>query len=165
MYTIEAAKWKDIEPFWAEWRTYDLVTPTPAVKENISRVWINLEDILRYDETKTFVFFSDEEPLGCLRVMNLSSTPLKVSGIGNVAVTQRLRGNGIGKRLMEVAEMYLLASGYPVVVLHPSEYTKQSGFYKGLGYIPYRNVLLKFFGGVTLSLDDLDKVIELTGKF
>ena len=167
MYTIEAADWEDVKVLWTQWRTYDLNNRTPQTLATIDRVWVNPDDLLKFKQGKTFVFLSDGVPLGCLKLIDFSSfhPRLRVVGIGNVAVDHSIRGSGVGKHLMRVADLYIRVMGYDVAMLYQSEYSKLSQFYENLGYRTHEKIMLRYYGDTILSNKELNEVVKKIGKF
>ena len=201
MYTIRSAEWGNVKDLWEKWRTYDLVNPTPTLRlENrIKKVWIDPTDLFAPRVEKTLVLIDkdwadpspdmDEIPdlvrngitaegkiLGVLQIQDFSTIhpPLRVAGIKNVAVPHELRNNGIGRKLMEAADLYLKFLRYDLSMLYSSMYASQYRFYEKFGYERYdeeflldrpRRVHLKFYTNTGLTGAELSDLIKKAGKF
>ena len=179
MYTIESAKWGDIEPLWLQWRTYDLENPEPTIKldEPTKIVLMNPLDTLKKQDLKTLVLKNDEEILGCLLVVDFTQVGrnIKVCGIQNVAVPHNLRNNGIGRWLMYAADLYIKENKYDLSILYSSLYATKRDFYEKFGYDRHEKVFefdgrqkqahLKYYKHVGLPMNELDELILAIGKF
>lgn len=178
MYKIESMPWGIVEPLWERWHTYDLKNPEPTVKiAPPVKVWVDLDDIMGYEDEKTLVFRQDNEPFGVLQVRHFISHLRSIAGIKNVAVKHEFRNNGIGRKLMEVANVYIKNNGFQLAMLYSSLYASQYGFYEKFGYNRHetqftfpgvegpRQVHLKFYEDIDLPIDELNQLIKDVGKF
>lgn len=165
--TIQTAEWEKIAPLWAKWRRYNLSDMSPPAKREMGDTWIDAKNIFRPEEIKTLLFSVGGVPVGCLRIRDFSGIypRIKVAGIGNVAVDPAFRGNGIGKSLMEIADIYQRFFGYQVSILYSSQYTKQLGFYESLGYTVEGKVLVKCYGAIALGATGIKTMAKNAGKF
>jgi predicted GNAT family N-acyltransferase len=83
------------------------------------------------DEATHFVVYDADagEPVGTARVRSLDAETAKVE---RVAVRPQHRGNGLGERLMDLAEDAAREQGHTRVRLHAQ--TAVESFYESLGY-------------------------------
>ncbi len=106
----------------------------PSTAEQIERRFHALREAA---DARVFVAEgADGTPVGWIHVFGrrmLESDP--DAEIGGLVVDERLRGRGIGKALMAVAEEWAREKGYRAVCLRSNVIRKEAHeFYKGLGY-------------------------------
>lgn len=138
--SVSSEVWDNqIKNLWELYRLYDMQDTTPSIKMDpaVDNVWIDPSDIFDYQKEKTLAFSLNNHVFGMLRIQDFSdkSSYLKIAGISNMAVQEKFRNNGIGKKLMEVADLYIKFSGYDVSLLYPSLYATECSFYEKLGYM------------------------------
>ena len=147
--------------------------PIPMVKD----VSIDLSSILVYQKEKTLMFLYNNSPIGVLRIRDFSDKNplLKIVGISNVAVDQGHRSSGVGKKLMEVADLYIKSLKYDVSILYSSLYATRYSFYEKLGYKELEDkfffdnkdykVHVKYYNKIEENKEELKKTINKIGKF
>lgn len=74
--------------------------------------------------------YSGKELVACARLGQVTNGAIR---IGRIAVRKDLRGNGLGKKIVEYAENVGYKSGYNKFFLIAQSYAK--GFYEKMGYI------------------------------
>jgi GNAT superfamily N-acetyltransferase len=178
MFTIETIDWKKIKYQYEKWRLYDVTGPAHVLK--VDKVFIDIEDILSipksmgqcfdFNNDKAIAFFKDKEALACLKIQTFSNPSSlypwpKIAGIKNFAVNQAYRNNGIGRRLMEIADLYFNLMKYDLVLLYSSQYASQYGFYEKFGYDKHEDVHLKYYNNINLGIRELNEIIKEIGKF
>lgn len=183
MYKIVSIPQKDwnntVKQLWEEWRTYDLQEKEPIIEKipAIKEVSIDLNDIISYEREKTLLFFYNNVAIGVLRIQDFSdkSSLLKVAGVGSVAVDQKYRNNGVGKKLMEIANLYIKSSKYDASILYSSLYATQYNFYEKFGYKTLDDefifndkkykVHIKYYNKIKDDKEELVRLIKKIGKF
>lgn len=88
------------------------------------------EENAREAECRHWVAASGEEVVGC--VLWLPEGGPGEGRLLQMAVTPRLQGTGLGRRLVETLERAVGEAGHPVITLHARDLAV--GFYERLGY-------------------------------
>lgn len=163
MFTIESVQWNTVKLFWERHKNYDMTLP--IISLSMDKVYIDTDSILKYEKEKTFGFYHDGVLRGVGQIQEKIEGYPKVACIANMAVDSQYRTNGIGKKIMEVMQLYIQYNQFDMSLLYSSYYATQFHFYNQFGYLPYGNAMIKFFRNLTISSNEIDKKIESIGRF
>lgn len=87
------------------------------------------EDLSGEVNETTFAAIDEGRVVGCLMLKHVSDEEIKFR---QMAVAEGMQGKGVGRKLMEAAEVWAWENGYHKISLHAR--ITAEGFYAGLGY-------------------------------
>lgn len=101
----------------------------------VEQVEDRLEKINQEKDSILFLYEMDNTICGWVHVFGKCIIQLEYAEIGGLVVDTEYRGKGIGKYLMQKAQVWALEKGYSEVRLRSGGHRKEAhAFYKSIGY-------------------------------
>jgi predicted GNAT family N-acyltransferase len=113
-----------------------------ALRQNVLRIPLGLnlfdEDLNAEKDWQKFGAFLNNRMIGCVMLTPLKDGAIKLR---QMCVYDKLQGQGIGKQLVQHAEIWARENGFTVMELH-ARYIAQ-GFYKKLDYVNSGDIFME----------------------